>query len=233
MIELLVVLTVVSVMAALVLPSFHRAKSAARKAACINNGRQINIALRLCVEDNAALVSATNPIYFAYKDMVQPYLGRSEASVKNDPLFACPADDFNLDVIIGNWFVATGFTNVSGVGFHRQSFTHYSSYALNESVRRRPGGPPNLTVAGVGLKTFDYVRDPARTVLIGEISGCVALSSHDRRERFQFRDERNVMSFVDGHVSYIRIYWNGLEGPPGMPWFYEPAAGYDYKWSAE
>lgn len=117
-------------------------------------------------------------------------------------------------------------------GVHRQQFTHYSSYALNESVRRRPGGPTNLTVAGVGLKAFDFVRDPSRTVLIGEISGCVALSSHDRTARFQFRDAKNMMSFVDGHVSYIKIYWNGLEGSSGMPWFYEPVGDYEYKWSA-
>lgn len=230
--ELLVVIAIVSVLAALLLPSISRAKAAARKATCINNERQINVALRLCAEENAELVSATNPVYFAYKEMVQPYLQRSGTLVTNDQLFACPADDFNMDVIIGNWFVATGFTNVSGRGFHRQPFTHFSSYALNESVRRRPSGPTNLTVAGVGLKAFDYVREPVRTVLIGEISGCVALSGHDRKERFQFRDAKNVMSFVDGHVGYIRIYWNGLEGPPGMPWFYEPAGGYEYKWSA-
>ena len=39
------------------------------------------------------------------------------------------------------------------------------------------------------------------------------------------------MSFVDGHVSYIKIYWNGSQGGDGFSAFYEPPAGYEYKWS--
>ena len=39
------------------------------------------------------------------------------------------------------------------------------------------------------------------------------------------------MSFVDGHASYIKIYWNGTPGPDGFSAFYEPPGGYDYKWS--
>lgn len=116
LIELLVVIGILSTLAALLLPSLNRAKSAARKATCMNNERQINLALRLGMEESTELVSATNPVYFAYKELVQPYLQRSGALTTNDQLFACPADDFNMDVIIGNWFVATGFTNVSGGG---------------------------------------------------------------------------------------------------------------------
>jgi prepilin-type processing-associated H-X9-DG protein len=59
------------------------------------------------------------------------------------------------------------------------------------------------------------------------------LSSHDRRQPLQFQDARNVMSFVDGHVSYIKIYWNGVQGGGGFPVKYEPPAGYDYKWSGD
>ncbi len=57
------------------------------------------------------------------------------------------------------------------------------------------------------------------------------LSSHDRRQPLQFPDARNVMSFVDGHVSYIKIYWNGVTGGDGFPVKYEPPDGYEYRWS--
>jgi prepilin-type processing-associated H-X9-DG protein len=69
-------------------------------------------------------------------------------------------------------------------------------------------------------------------VLAAEISGGVGLSAHDRREPGQFNNALNVMSFVDGHVSYIRIYWNGTRGLAGISFLYKPPAGYDYKWSA-
>ena len=41
------------------------------------------------------------------------------------------------------------------------------------------------------------------------------------------------MSFVDGHVADLKIYWNGVKGFNGFPAFYEPADGYDYKWTAK
>jgi type II secretory pathway pseudopilin PulG len=230
-IELLVVMLIILILAALLFPALSRAKRSAQKAACINNERQINLAVLLYAEDNAGMGSTNNQIYFTYKDLIQSYIGRSGNVTTNQDLFTCPADNFNLDVIIGNWFVACGFTNVHGTGFYRQQFTHYSSYALNESVRHGPGAPTNSEVGAASLKALSYVREPARTVLLGEMSGCTGLSAHNRKGPFQFQNAENVMSFVDGHVDYIKIYWNGRPGPPGMPWFYEPPAGYDYKWS--
>ena len=73
--------------------------------------------------------------------------------------------------------------------------------------------------------------EPVKTEIIGEISGGAGLSSHNRLQPLQFLDARNVMSFVDGHVDYIKIYWNGVKGLDGFPALYEPPAGYDYKWT--
>jgi hypothetical protein len=84
---------------------------------------------------------------------------------------------------------------------------------------------------GVAQKPFASVNDPARTALIIEISGGIGVSGHDRKQPLQFLDARNVMSFVDGHASYVKIYWNGTVGTDGFPAFYEPIGGYDYKWT--
>jgi prepilin-type processing-associated H-X9-DG protein len=80
-------------------------------------------------------------------------------------------------------------------------------------------------------KVFSSVQEPSGTVLSGEISGYAGLSSHNRKAKFQFADARNMMSFVDGHVSYIKRYWNGVLALEGFPFFYEPKPGYEYKWS--
>ena len=50
--ELLVVVAVIAVLAALLLPSFGRAKQNAEKAACINNLRQLNLAWAMYAHDN-------------------------------------------------------------------------------------------------------------------------------------------------------------------------------------
>jgi len=231
LIELLVVLAIVGILAALLLPAVSRGKNAARRTVCVSNERQINIAVRQFAEDHGGDDLATNLVYFAYKENLGPYLGQITNARVTNGLFACPADDFDLDGPIGQWFWINGFTNIHGRSFHGQAFTHYSSYVFNQSARRTPG--TSNQVAGVELKAFQHVREPARTVLIGEISGAAALSAHERKSPLQFQNARNVMSFVDGHVSFIPIYWNGVEGPKGMAWFYEPPGGYDYKWSVD
>ena len=223
LVELLVVIAVIALLAALLLPALNRAKAAARRTVCINNARQINLALRMYADDHRdAMLAVTNQedLYVTYKASLQPYLSRN-ISGTNDPLFVCPADDFDCnDPAIKEFFL---FEHVSGRGFYRQQATRYSSYWFN-------GEAPDKPETRMGGKPFSSVREPSRVVLLGEISGCIALSAHDRREPYQFNNARNVMSFVDGHVSYLRIYWNGVKGFDGIAAFYDPPPGYEYQW---
>lgn len=52
LIELLVVIAIIGVLAALLMPAFGRAKESARGIDCLNNLRQIGIALQLYVQEN-------------------------------------------------------------------------------------------------------------------------------------------------------------------------------------
>jgi prepilin-type N-terminal cleavage/methylation domain-containing protein len=223
LVELLVAIAVIGILAALLLPALSRAKSYARRTACISNLRQINLATRMYADDHAdAIRAVTNKeaLYFTYKESIQPYLSRNGSST-NAPVFVCPADDFNCDDPVLRHIL---FENVSGTGFHRQEFSHYSSFFFN-------GTAPDEPETRMGGKPFSSVREPSRLVLEGELSGIYSLSTHERREPYQFNNARNVMSFVDGHVSFICIYWNGVIGFDGNAYFYEPPSGYDYRWS--
>ena len=47
---------------------------------------------------------------------------------------------------------------------------------------------------------------------------------------------KNVVSFVDGHASYIKIYWNSTPYPGGtisLAAQYDPPVSYEYQWSAD
>ena len=52
--------------------------------------------------------------------------------------------------------------------------------------------------------------------------------SHD----FWYNDAKNMASFVDGHVSYIKMF---LDRAPrkGLAVFYNPPANYDYQWTSD
>ena len=223
LIELLVVIAIIAILAALLLPVLSRAKASAKRITCVSNVRQINLAVHLYADEHGDAISCyTNSIYFDYKKNILPYVGQSESSSPNNTVFACPADDFDLEGPIGSWFFETS----TGRGFCHQAWTQFSSYWFNGGARgtNHPG-------LGMAQKSFASVREPVKTGLIGEISGGIGLSSHNRVQPLQFPDARNVMSFVNGHVSYIEIYWNEVKGLDGCPALYEPPVGYEYKWS--
>jgi prepilin-type N-terminal cleavage/methylation domain-containing protein len=226
LIEMLVAIAIIAMLAALLLPALARAKASAHRAACISNLRQINLATHMYADDHGDAIRAiTNKeaLYFTYKETIQPYLSRN-GSPTNDSVFACPADDFKCDDPVLKDIL---FADVNGqLGFHRQEFSHYSSYFFN-------GAAPEEVqpLQHMGQKAFTAVHQPSRVVLVGELSGACALSAHERKQPYQFNNARNVMSFVDGHTSFIRIYWNGVKGFDGIAYFYEPPAGYDYQWS--
>jgi prepilin-type N-terminal cleavage/methylation domain-containing protein len=223
LIELLVVIAIIAILAALLMPVFDKAREAARKADCLNNLAQINHALLMYADDHANVLQGTNgeQIYFTYKDSLGPYLSRTGADT-NDALFTCPSDNFNCDdPVITNLFP---FNPISGIGFCRQAATDYSSYFYNASADA--DGDP------CAAKPFTAVRQPSLLVLVGEDSGGLGLSAHDRKQPYQFNNALNVMSFVDGHVGYLRIYWDGTQGFNDIPAAYNPPPGYDYEWFA-
>jgi prepilin-type N-terminal cleavage/methylation domain-containing protein len=223
LIKLLVVIAIIAVLAALLLPAVNQAKASARRVLCLNNEREIDLATRLYADDHADVISFyTNTIYFNYKEDIMSYLGANQKSFTNNPVFICPADDFNMSGPIGSWISDA----TPGLGFHTQAWTHYASYWFNGLARN---GQTNDV--GMAQKPFTTVRQPSLTVLGGEISGGIGASAHVRVQPLQFQDAKNVMGFVDGHVSLIKIYWNGVVGEGGFPAFYEPIGGYDYKWT--
>ena len=226
LIEALVVIAVIAVLAALLLPALSRGKNVAKRSSCLSQVHQINLAFHMYADDHNdsfRAVSNKEPIYVSYKDSIQSYLLRSGTN-HAERLFACPSDDFNCDDPQIKDLFSFWEPTPSGKGFCQQATTHYSSYAFN-------GEAPGASESRAAQKIFSNVREPSRLVLVCELSGAFGLSSHERTEPYQFNRAKNVMSFVDGHVSYIPIFWNGVRGFEGISAFYEPPPGYDYKWN--
>jgi hypothetical protein len=180
-------------------------------------------------------------MYSGYKELMKSYVGVKGPSSSKDKLFACPADVFYPSFILSN---ATMPFYVQK-SLHEYPLFDYSSFAFNggDNITRILGtnrvvvDAPGLT----GIK-LSSVRKPARSILVTEASAIAPWSWHApvwpdlRTEALTYNNARNEVTFVDGHVSYIKIYWNEAVWRAKGPSFsmsYNPPDGYEYQWSPD
>jgi len=236
LIELFVVIAVIGILAALLLPAMSRAKASTKRATCLNHQRQIALGVRMYADDTddvgPARISEKKSLdgWTAYKQLVKSYVGQNTASSPDDKLFACPSDTYHYDF---NSASPTAYAYM-GKPVHRQQWSDYSSYGFNGG-NTRTNSETGAPFPGIAGRKLSSIREPSRTVLLAEIPASYCFSWHEPqnpRLPHYFNNARNMAAFVDGHVSYIRIFYDPDQGQHEA-WQYDPPTGYDYKWSGE
>jgi prepilin-type N-terminal cleavage/methylation domain-containing protein len=242
--ELLAVIVIIAVLAALLLPGLGRAKANGRRTACLSNLKQVNQGVRMYADDyNNSLFTITNSnnptnIYFpsewtAYVPLIRSYVGLKGAPSPQDKLFACPADTFAFDVTKNSRLLLVDQS------IHLLSNWNYSSYLFNagNAVFQIPKPAIAGRFPGVLGRKLNSIKEPVKTVLVAEYPVQDPFSWHQPAppgEGF-FNNAPNMVGFVDGHVNYVKIYFgsNNPENVLTPAYIYNPPAGYDYKWSGD
>ncbi|MDR3708403.1 MAG: DUF1559 domain-containing protein [Capsulimonadaceae bacterium] len=148
LIELLIVIAIIAILAAILFPVFATAREKARQTQCASNLKQIGLALTQYTQDydETIIQGGYSGSYYSYRwfQILDPYIGQKSAgntAANGNPVFRCPDDP-----TLADW---------SGSQF-------YIGYALNV----------NVTGYNAPGKLLSQIPRPANTSFVVETAQC-------------------------------------------------------------
>jgi len=213
LIELLVVIAIIALLLSILIPSLGRARSMAKRIKCTHNLKQIDLAVRMYLnENNETYPCAEDPVskdpnnlYWlwmgrGWRPFVEPYLGTND-SKNNSLILLCPEDKTSHDK----------YDDTS----YAYSMAFYHSPEQIDAITGTdqtygPISPPSVP------QRNSNVANPAGKILIGEW-----LSNHkliDKDNGWWCWDGCRNYLFADGQVQFleakeIRAARDGLPNP--------------------
>lgn len=224
LVELLVVIAVIAILAALLLPALSRSKVAAQSLECLNNLKQLELCWHLYASDNNDFLPPNNSMFTSTNaDLLHgiSWLPDLDARTEIDPsnivsgvlfqyntslaIYHCPADESVLEDAAGN----------------KLPQLRWRSYNMSQSVNGWPDFDPVIFQLIPAWKKFTEIRHPnpsALFVFIDESSGSIMDSQFGNPPIGNYwegtwwdlpsdRHNRGAnLSFADGHVEHWK--WN-------------------------
>ena len=181
--ELLVVISVITLLAGLLLPALKNARESAKRSSCVSNMRQIYYSVNLYVNENNGLLP---PVYGPGSPYSEMWMSRLESYGVNAKVLFCPSDP----------------NFISGASPTNSNHTKTRSYIWNFISE---------LASSVGQSADLWkIENANQTILMGEKqSKCadhyLSIPAEDPAIRLEEKRHKNVSNylFVDGHVEAL------------------------------
>ena len=162
LIELLVVIAVISILAALLFPVFAKAREKARQTACLNNERQIGMAIMQYTGDYDECLPMRTPAAerYSWKYEITPYL-------KSIDVFRCPSNPLSGQP---DWNTHFGY-QAPGVPTYPASYEANRGNGVDEPFIDPPPGPGEVAAFppdSLTLVSLSDINSPAQVIGIAE-----------------------------------------------------------------
>ena len=158
LVELLAVIAIIVILAAILIPVFSRVRASGRSAQCQSNLRQIWFATNLYVNEHRVFPYSTTPDGVNWRQTLRPYMAAgqpSNADERNSSAVVCPSRDI---------VPASDSANVNK-----------SSYSCNPRLLVNPATTGSL----VAVPASEVTR-PSQIILFGDATQQVNGSSHSQ-----------------------------------------------------
>lgn len=212
MIELLVVVGILAMLAAILFPVFAQSKTAAKKTECVSNVRQLSAAMLMYVDDHNGdypmrVDGTDNKDVDQWIDMIFPYV-RAGRDGKTSPLSKC--SEFVPAPGLADGY---GRKKITGWGYGMNGHLHNAGMPVSEGTVSDPS-----LIALLGDSTLgDFYARPRRRARIAfansqtlspyELPCEIARTRHGKGSAALPTHGGSTICFVDGHVRFLSAAW--------------------------